>query len=107
MPSGGPGDEPLTDILRWGRPVYSLTIDSLIAELAELWNAPRLEEFLMERKILWMDRSEADLARAEGLLAAKRDELYRAARANGWDMPGLDARIKARREAVAAAWNQS
>jgi hypothetical protein len=66
-----------------------------------------LEEFLMERKILRMERIEAELARAEGLLIAKRDELYSAAMANGWDMPGLDARITARRKAVAAAWNQS
>ena len=108
MPSGGPGDSPLTDILHWRRPVFSLAVDSLIAELAELWgNVFGLEEFLSERTILWMEHSGAELARAEEELIAKRDELHSAAKANGWDMEGLDARIKAQGQAVAAAWEGS
>jgi hypothetical protein len=39
MPAGGPGDEPLIDILRWRRPVYSQAADTLIAELVELGGA--------------------------------------------------------------------
>jgi hypothetical protein len=43
MPDGSPGDEPLIDILRWRRPVYSMAVDSLIAELVELWDGLSLE----------------------------------------------------------------
>ena len=108
MPSGGPGDSPLADILRWRRPVYSLAVDTLIAELVELWGERTpLEEFLRERSILWMNSSGTELARAEAVLTAKRVELYRAAKTRGWDMKGLDSRIEGQREAVAATWNQS
>jgi hypothetical protein len=106
VPAGSPGDEPLIDILRWRRPVYSLVVDSLVAELAELWDGASLESFLKDQRILWMDRSHGELARAEAELAAKRDELYRSAEASGWDMSSMDKRITAQREAVAAAWSQ-
>jgi hypothetical protein len=106
VPAGSPGDEPLIDILRWRRPVYSAAVDSLVAELAELWDGLSLETFLKDQRILWMDRSQSELARAEAQLAAKRDELYGLAKASGWDMASLDARIKAQREAVALAWFQ-
>jgi hypothetical protein len=104
MPSGGPGDEPLVDILRWRRPVYSQRIDSLIAELAELSDGLAVEEFLSSQGILWMRETPAELDRAEALLGAKREELYRAARERGWDMEGIDSRINRQRRAVAAAW---
>jgi hypothetical protein len=106
VPAGSPGDEPLIDILRWRRPVYSLAVDSLIAELAELWDGLSLETFLKDQRILWMDRSQGELARAEALLAAKRDELYRSAKAGGWDMASMDERINSQRRAVAVAWSQ-
>lgn len=106
VPAGGPGDEPLIDILRWRRPVYSLAVDSLIAELSELCGGLSVEVLLREHRILWMDRSKADLTRAEALLAAKRDELYRSARASGWDMSSLDERINSQRKAVAGTWSQ-
>jgi hypothetical protein len=83
-----------------------LAVDSLIAELAELWDGASLESFLKNRRILSMDRSHSELARAESELVAKRDELHRSAVASGWDMASMDARINAQREAVAVAWSQ-
>lgn len=105
VPAGGPGDEPLIDILRWRRPVYSLVVDSLIAELAELCSGPSLEALLKDQRILWMDRGSDELSRAQALLAAKRDELYRSAKASGWDMASLDERMSAQRAAVVQAWS--
>jgi hypothetical protein len=107
MPSGGPGDGEVMDILLWRRPVFSLRIDSLIAELAELSGAFKLEDFLREHGILRVKPSDPEKARFEAALSAKRDDLYRSATASGWDMEDLDSRIKAQREAVAGAWNQS
>jgi hypothetical protein len=106
MPAGGPGDEPLVDILRWRRPVYSLVVDGLIAELAELWDGTSLEAFLNAQRILWMRRTPDDLAHAEIVLAKKRDELYEDALARGWEMEDLNTRIEAQRKAVAAAWSR-
>jgi hypothetical protein len=105
MPAGGPGDEPVLDILRWRRPVYSVVVDSLIAELAELWDGTSLEAFLSTQRILWMRRTPDDLAHAEIVLAKKRDELYEDARVRGWDMEDLDTRIEAQQKAVAEAWS--
>ena len=104
MPSGGPGDHPVPDIVHWRRPVYSLEVDTLIAELSELLDAPRLEEFLDGQRITWMDPAVDELARAQTALAAERDRLYRSAQARGWDMESMDRRMSAQREAVAAAW---
>lgn len=104
VPSGGPGDNPVADILRWRRPVYSQSVDILIAELAELLNGIAVEDFLRDERILRMKRSDAELTRAEGVLVAKRDELYQSAAASGWDMDDMDERINAQRDAVAAAW---
>lgn len=53
-----------------------------------------------------MKPTDADLVRAERLLVTKRDELYQSAKAKGWDMEDMDERIKAQREAVAAAWKK-
>src|SRR5712691_1278478 len=97
MPAGGPGDEPIVDIVRWRRPVYSLVVDSLIAELAELWDGTSLEAFLSTQRILWMRRTPDDLARAEIVLAKKRDDLYEDARMRGWEMEDLYTRIEAQR----------
>lgn len=107
MPSGGPGDNPVADIVQWRRPVYSLSVDTLISELAELLNGNALESFLRDEQILWITRSEAELTRAEGALIAKRDEQYEWAQRSGWDMELMDERIKAQREAVAAAWKNN
>jgi hypothetical protein len=104
MPAGGPGDEPIVDILRWRRPVYSPAVDSLIAELVELWGGLNVEGYLKEHRILRVKPSGPQLAAAEELLAAKRNELYRSARTNGWDMQSLDARLQAQRQAVDDAW---
>jgi hypothetical protein len=43
VPAGGPGDEPLVDIVHWRRPVYSQQLDELIAELMELWTGLKVE----------------------------------------------------------------
>jgi hypothetical protein len=105
MPAGGPGDEPLADILRWRRPVYTQEIDSLIAELAELWNGPSLESYLTEHNtVLWTDTRGPRLAEVEALLVSKREELYESAKTRGWDMQSLDARLAAQRQAVEKAW---
>jgi hypothetical protein len=101
VPAGGPGDEPILDILRWRRPVYSRAVDSLIAELVELWGGLNVEGYLNEHRNLM---GGPQLAAAEELLAAKRNELYRSARTNGWDMESLDARLQAQRQAVDNAW---
>jgi uncharacterized protein YukE len=104
MPAGGPGDEPLVDILRWRRPVYTQEVDSLIAELAELWNGPSLESYLTEHDILWTNGRDSRLPEVEALLVSKREELYESAKTRGWDMQSLDARLAAQRRAVEEAW---
>lgn len=105
MPAGGPADEPRVDILRWRRPVYSRTVDSLIGELVELWGGLNVESFLTERGILSMKPSGPRLGAAEALLTAKRSELYRSAKARGWDMERLDAQLEAQRHAIEDAWD--
>ena len=106
MPAGGPGDEPMVDILRWRRPVYSRSVDSLIAELVELWGGPNVNSFLKEHGILSMRPRGPRLAATEALLTAKRSELYESARARGWDMQSLDVRLQTQRQAVEDAWDR-
>lgn len=36
MPNGKPGDNPITDIVHWGREVYGEEIDDLVREIVAL-----------------------------------------------------------------------
>jgi len=44
--NGTPGDDPATDILHHGLPVYSPEIDDLVRQLGRLMEFRRLQEFL-------------------------------------------------------------
>ena len=44
--NGKPGDDPATDILRYGLTVYSPEIDDLVRQLGTLMEFRRLQEFL-------------------------------------------------------------
>ena len=44
--NGKPGDDPATDILRYGLPVYSPEIDDLVRRLGKLMEFRRLQDFL-------------------------------------------------------------
>jgi hypothetical protein len=96
----------MVDILRWRRPVYSRSVDSLIAELVELWGGSNVDSFLKEHGIRSMVPSGPRLAATETLLAAKRRELYESARVRGWDMESLDIRLQAQRQAIEDAWDR-
>jgi hypothetical protein len=104
MPAGGPGDEPLIDILRWRRPVYSLAADTLIAELVELGGEQSAQGVLDSFGALPTQPTRDDLTAIEASLAAKRDELLRHAEESGWDMESMASRIETQRRAVALAW---
>jgi hypothetical protein len=106
MPAGGPGDEPLPDILRWRRPVYSQAADTLIAELVELGGVQSAQDILERFGPLPERRTGEELASVEALLEAKRDELLRHAHESGWDMESLASRIEVQRRAVAGAWTE-
>jgi hypothetical protein len=104
MPAGGPGDEPLLDILRWRRPVYSQAVDTLIAELVELGGVQSAEDVLERLGTIPTQPTREELTTLEALLEAKRDELLGHAEVSGWDMESMASRIETQRRAVAQTW---
>jgi hypothetical protein len=106
MPAGGPGDEPLIDILRWRRPVYSQAVDTLIAELVELGGVQSVEDVLERLGTIPTQPTREELTTLEALLEAKRDELLGHAEVSGWDMESMASRIDTQRRAVAQTWTE-
>lgn len=100
MPNGKPGDHPLTDIHIHGLPIFSVAVDTLIEEIHALGG--RFPDELAYRLLLNDGRhgggSDPELV---GELQELRDQLERAARANGWE---YESRIATIREEVASRW---
>ena len=100
MPNGKPGDHPLTDIHIHHLPIFSRDVDILIEEISAL--AGRFPEPLANRLLASDPRfgegPDSELIRD---LQTLRDQLERAARADGWE---YESRLAAVREEVASRW---
>jgi hypothetical protein len=79
MANGKPGDNAITDIIRYKLPVYSPTIDSLITEIVDLGGRPELEVKLIDNA-----KAPPDLLEAE--LRTLRDRYREEARNRGWEV---------------------
>lgn len=105
MPNGKPYDHPLTDITDHRLPVYTLAVDTLVAEIYSLG---ALDE--VDREIPDIFRYDRRLGHGEPMpeevvrqLQAIRDEAEKRVRATGWE-PG--PRLIAIREEMRAVWEQ-
>lgn len=78
MPNGKPGDNPLTDIVVYGLPVYTHKADALIREIAELGGSEQISE------MLWSEYGyQPDVAKLETVLTEIRDGLRDEAKDKG------------------------
>jgi hypothetical protein len=84
MPSGGPGDHPLTDILRFNLDVYSKTCDSLIREISKFVSVDDLFEMFDWFNI--SPDSKSNVEEFELHLKAKLNELKEKAKNDGWEI---------------------
>jgi hypothetical protein len=84
MPAGGPGDHPLTDILRFNLDVYSKTCDSLIREISKFTSFDDLYEMFDWFNI--SSDSKYKLEEFELQLKAKLSELREKAKNDGWEI---------------------
>lgn len=79
MPAGGPGDHPVSDIVDYGRRVFSPEADELVREIAQLLSRDRLWELLD-----WWSPPPVDEFTAQ--LVQIRDRLRRDALDRGWEV---------------------
>ncbi|MGH9271824.1 MAG: hypothetical protein ACRDZ2_11175 [Ilumatobacteraceae bacterium] len=93
MASGGPGDHPVTDIVRYGVAVFSPATDLMIAEIVALGGAGELEE---RYGGMWWGPSSgaggggrAMPRQVRGELRALRNRLVERGRASGWEVDRL------------------
>jgi hypothetical protein len=77
--NGKPGDDPALDIVKYGLPVYSPEVDSLVRELAKLVELRRLQDLLSELSALPVEELGDKLR--ETVRELKED-----ARARGWEV---------------------
>jgi hypothetical protein len=84
MPAGGPGDHPLTDILRFNLDVYNKTCDSLIREISKFTSFDELFEMFDWFHIAPNSKSRID--EFEVQLKAKLYELSEKAKNDGWEI---------------------
>jgi hypothetical protein len=85
MANGKPGDHPYTDIVTWGRRVYSPQVDQLVREIHNLSGGERIASMLLSD---FNEHFDPDIPRLERLLTAIRDELLAQAKQRGWEVPG-------------------
>ena len=78
MVMGGPGDDPVIDILVYKLSVFSPKIDGLIRELAKYMPAYRLDKLMN-----WL--SPPPLDEMEAILVKELDELKKNAKESGWE----------------------
>jgi hypothetical protein len=85
MPNGKPDDHPLTDILHYGRDVYSSRAAGLVREIAGLADEKALRELgdLLFNK--YNEFSNPDVATLEKYLTELRDRLRQEARDRGFE----------------------
>jgi hypothetical protein len=84
MAAGGPGDHPLTDVLKYHLEVYGKTCDSLIIEIAKFVSFYELSEMFE-----WFDihpDSQSDIDIFETQLKEKLQYLREKAKKDGWDL---------------------
>jgi hypothetical protein len=81
MAAGGPGDHPLSDIIRWNLPTYGEAADRLILKIAALCSSRELEEW-WQRQIGWQPNLQSVAEKSE----RRHQELLRRAQQNGWEM---------------------
>jgi len=86
MPNGKAGDNPLTDILDYGLPVFSPKADALIVEISRLADTRVMSD--LERRLvsLYPVPTGADLVAFEADLTALRDRLRANAVERGWEV---------------------
>jgi hypothetical protein len=84
MPAGGPGDHPLTDILRFNLDVYSKTCDSLVREISKFTSLDDLYEMFDWFNIASVSKSKLD--EFELQLKATLSELREKAKNDGWEI---------------------
>ena len=83
MAAGGPGDHPLTDILKYNFDVYNKKCDQLVREISKFVSIQTLYEMFD-----WIDNlsaTEEQLIEFERALSHKLDELRSLAESNGWE----------------------
>ena len=86
MPNGKPGDHPYTDILTYGRDVYSTRAASLVREIAKLSDDKgrrKLAELLYSE---YNEFDRPDVHKLEIVLAEMRDIALREARERGFEV---------------------
>ena len=76
--NGKPGDHPITDIVRHRIARYGDPLDSQIRQLGELMSYDRLCDWFQQH---WSKPPE----QLEPIVAAKLEEMRRAAREGGWE----------------------
>jgi hypothetical protein len=86
MPNGKPGDHPYTDIVTYGRDVYSPRAASLVREIA------KLSDDKAQRKLADLLNSEyneyhrPDVRKLEAVLTEMRDKALQDARERGFEV---------------------
>jgi len=84
MAAGGPGDHPLTDIVRFNLEVYNENCDKLVREISKLVSLHELYELFD-----WFDNfsaTEQQLTNFENELNIKLNELKLRAQKNGYEI---------------------
>lgn len=84
MAAGGPGDHPLTDIVKFNLDVYNKTCDSLVREISKFISLYDLSEMFD-----WFDispDSKSKLEDFEAQLKVKLQELKKKANNDGWEL---------------------
>ena len=79
MAAGGPGDDPVSDILVYGLPVYSPDTDDLVRRIARFVSRERLGAM-----VDWFNPP--PLPELNKILVKRLDQLERQARADGWEV---------------------
>jgi hypothetical protein len=83
MPAGGPGDHPMTDIVKYNLDVYNKTCDSLVREIAKFVSSYELSEMFE-----WFDihpDNQSEILEFEIQLKTKLQELREKAKKDGWE----------------------
>jgi hypothetical protein len=84
MAAGGPGDHPMTDVVKYNLDVFGKTCDSLIREIAKLVSFFELSEMFD-----WFEihpDSQPEIEKFELQLKEKLQELKEKAKKDGWEL---------------------
>jgi hypothetical protein len=86
MPNGKPGDHPYTDIVTYGRDVYSPRAAGLVREIAKLSDDKaqrKLADLLYSE---YNEYSRPDVGKLEAVLTEMRDKALQDARERGFEV---------------------